>query len=214
MKKVADVYLPDTDNNWLAKWIGADGKQCYQYTRILSALQYLPNKRRRRALDIGAHAGLWTMQLVRHFQRVTAVEPIPANIECWHANCDRLRPAVELIQSAAGDVTGEIELARPSHSMSWLRSREDVAAHERLTVPMLRLDDLPATPVDLLKIDVEGMEYEVLAGAAKLIVLWEPVIIIEEKHDPHHRASGYLQGFGMQCVGKMKCDLIWTWPRR
>jgi hypothetical protein len=41
------------------------------------------------------------------------------------------------------------------------------------------LDELVSGPVDLLKIDVEGMEMETLAGAVRLIEESRPAIYIE-----------------------------------
>lgn len=228
MQKIADVWLPDDDNDWLTAggWIGTDGRQCYQWERIHTALQYLPQKRRRLALDVGAHAGLWTMQLAKWFQRVRAFEPIPTNIECWHANCDRLRPACELVEAAVGQGRGSTELFRPSSSLSWReRAGDDVVTADDETVkprrrtaaavvPLVHLDAWQNEPVDLVKVDVEGREYEVLQGGSRVLCKWEPVVIIEEKHDPLHRASTYLEGLGMKCVAKMKNDLVWIWSRR
>lgn len=47
------------------------------------------------------------------------------------------------------------------------------------TVPMIRLDDLPIGRCKLLKIDVEGMEPDVLDGARNLIKTMRPVLVIE-----------------------------------
>lgn len=47
------------------------------------------------------------------------------------------------------------------------------------SVPVRRLDDLAVGPVDLLKIDVEGMEMAVLAGAETTIARDRPFLFIE-----------------------------------
>lgn len=47
------------------------------------------------------------------------------------------------------------------------------------TIPMLPLDDLVGGPVDFLKIDVEGMEYSVLAGARRILAADRPLLLVE-----------------------------------
>jgi len=47
------------------------------------------------------------------------------------------------------------------------------------SVPVAPLDALVDSPVDFLKIDVEGMEMELLAGAMKLISRYRPILFIE-----------------------------------
>ena len=46
-------------------------------------------------------------------------------------------------------------------------------------MPAKRLDDCGLPPVGFIKIDVEGFEAEVLAGAAELIRRDHPVLVIE-----------------------------------
>jgi len=43
-------------------------------------------------------------------------------------------------------------------------------------IKMIRLDDLIKEKVDVIKIDVEGMEAEVIKGARNLIEKWKPII--------------------------------------
>ena len=54
---------------------------------------------------------------------------------------------------------------------------------ENGTVPVARLDDVLTGRLDLLKIDVESMELQVLAGAEATILRERPVIFIEIAHD-------------------------------
>src|SRR5262249_36966926 len=46
-------------------------------------------------------------------------------------------------------------------------------------IPQAPLDDLVSGPVDFIKIDVEGMEMEALAGAARLIAVQHPFLYVE-----------------------------------
>jgi FkbM family methyltransferase len=56
-------------------------------------------------------------------------------------------------------------------------------SHE--TVPLITLDGLDLPRVELMKIDVEGMEIEVLHGAVNLITKFRPPIYLEyAKNDP------------------------------
>ncbi len=47
------------------------------------------------------------------------------------------------------------------------------------TVKVIRIDDLKLTRCNLIKVDVEGMEVDVLAGAAATIERFRPVLFVE-----------------------------------
>ncbi|MGO9854443.1 MAG: FkbM family methyltransferase [Acidimicrobiales bacterium] len=71
-------------------------------------------------------------------------------------------------------------------------------------VPTFRLDDLVEGPVGFLKMDVEGAEGRVVAGATQLIERDRPIITTELKDEMLRRVSGtsvgdylgYFEGFG------------------
>src|SRR6185503_14091761 len=48
-----------------------------------------------------------------------------------------------------------------------------------LLLPMIALDDLPVKEVHVIKIDVEGSEYDVVRGASRLLSTNHPHLIIE-----------------------------------
>jgi antitoxin component HigA of HigAB toxin-antitoxin module len=73
------------------------------------------------------------------------------------------------------------------------------------------LDQYELPALDLLKLDVEGHEYEALQGAVHSIKKFKPVVIIEEKLDVEKRASAFLEKLGMRCVWHKKHDYLFTW---
>ncbi len=131
------------------------------------------------ALDVGANVGDYTAALLGFgVGRVVAFEPVPASAEAV-ARRFASDPRVTLVREAVGESDERILLNVPSDSeTSVLASRGSGASAfttaplNRIEVPMVTLDTavrrLGGEP-DFLKIDVEGFEPEVLAGARDLI---------------------------------------------
>ena len=141
------------------------------------------------AVDVGAHIGLMSMVLASRFDRVVAIEPNPTCVT-------RLRstmPAnVTVVAAAVAESAGVTELRVPRHNgravaaLGSLAPPAGIVDSVSFTVPSLRLDDMDLGQVDFLKIDVEGYEPEVLAGAA-LTLQTRPVVLIEAEE--RHRAD-------------------------
>lgn len=130
---------------------------------------------RRLAFDIGANIGEWTRWLSLRFEQVVAVEPDPACLVVFRNigvpnNC-------YLLPAAAGAASGKQTLyVRDEGSQSSLDKEHPIGGGDQRTVNVvlecqtrvLTLEEIadffPATPVDFVKIDVEGTEADVLAG--------------------------------------------------
>ena len=141
-------------------------------------------------LDIGANIGslaLLAASLVGSEGRVIAVEPLARNrvLLARAAQASGFRH-VEIIAAAAGDQAGEIELrthpvtsnsARPAAAGE--RLRDELGATVR--VPVVVLDDQLAwlTRLDLVKLDVEGMEPLALRGLERTLTRLRPVLLSE-----------------------------------
>ncbi len=147
------------------------------------------------AIDVGANVGSVLSEIVRVAPagRHLAYEPIPGLAADLRARF----PSVEVRSEALAATSGESTFTHVlSHSgYSGLRERE-TPGHERteqLTVRTERLDDtlpdgfIPA----FIKIDVEGAEGQVLAGAADLLERWRPVVAFE-----HGKVASPLYGTG------------------
>lgn len=140
------------------------------------------------AIDIGANRGVWTHQLAALCPRVYAFEPNPK----MFAILDAARPAnAEAHRIALSDRAGVASLKVPrsargysnqhaSLEINWSEGRE----FGEVEVVTARLDDLNLPACGFIKIDVEGHEAAVVAGALELIARDKPVLLIEleERH--------------------------------
>jgi FkbM family methyltransferase len=152
-------------------------------------------------LDVGANIGVFTTlgaNLVGPEGRVIAIEPIARNAELIERACRSNGFAqVRVIRGAASDREGEIVL-RTSATTS--NAATPAAAGERLladgsiaqAVPAIVLDDALAglERLDLVKIDVEGMEPCALRGLARTLERFRPLLISEFHPWAIERASG------------------------
>jgi FkbM family methyltransferase len=134
----------------------------------------------RTAIDIGANIGLWSYALCNRFETVEAFEPQP---RCYNHLSGCNLPRVNLHNVALSSRTGSAELKIPAHHglrIPGMASLNDVDGEcERFEVTLRQLDEFDFRNVDFIKIDVEGHETEVLAGARDTILREKPVMVIE-----------------------------------
>jgi FkbM family methyltransferase len=160
------------------------------------------------AIDVGANVGVYTITAalrVGTTGRVIAVEPDADYLPRLRANLERNGLGnAEVVVAAAGDADGEVELAiaedRAFSSIKPLVAYAGSGATRR--VRQQRLDSIwdeagqPA--VAFVKVDVEGAEVEVIAGAERLLQRCRPALVVEvrpEQTEPEVRrrlaALGY-----------------------
>jgi FkbM family methyltransferase len=135
-------------------------------------------------VDVGANIGytaLVAAQAVRPGGRVIAVEPHPDNVALLRHNAEaNAAGAVEVVAAAAWREPGTVRLAVSAVNAG--DHRTEALASERATVevPAVRVDDVVGdAAVDLIKLDCQGCEHVVLAGAAELIARSRPLILAE-----------------------------------
>jgi FkbM family methyltransferase len=201
MKQVHGIYLPDGDTTF-AKVLERHGGE-YQLNRYTDALPYI--KRRRTALDIGAHVGMYARQMVKSFGLVYAFEPVPDNYECLNANVDSPGFLPYMCAIGAGAASCRA-MGGEGKSVGWQMVPDATG-----DIIVSTIDALVTDVVDFIKIDVEGMEYDVLLGAEKTILRDRPVILIEEKFDVKCRATHYLASLGLRPAWRKKNDILFIW---
>lgn len=120
-------------------------------------------------VDAGAHIGTFTTMAALHADRVVAVEPNPASAALLRGNVARNGlDNVDVIEAALWVDDDGIELHAQSVSSASSVVRGGDTASDTVAVPTVTLAQLVDRygPVDLLKMDVEGAEFEVLAEAS------------------------------------------------
>ncbi|MBW4034829.1 MAG: FkbM family methyltransferase [Proteobacteria bacterium] len=143
-------------------------------------------------LDVGANIGLTSIVMAARspHDQIIAFEPIPDNLDFLRHNLATNHITnCRVIASAVGDTRGTVRMTSRG---AWSLVRQTIpgappdptAQVSTETVPLTTLDGfcaehLPGQRIDLIKIDVEGFEPNVLAGAAHTIAQWQPTIFME-----------------------------------
>ena len=141
----------------------------------------------RNVVDVGANIGLVALPLARVVQgNVYCFDLSPRNAKFLHDNARRNGlDNIKVFPIAASDRLHSRALRlKTETSLNVANQFSDGDIHsndDAFVIPFAPLDDLlaDAPPIDLLKFDVDGWDYQALRGALKLIDRWSPVIYTE-----------------------------------
>jgi FkbM family methyltransferase len=137
-------------------------------------------------IDVGANFGTFSLlasRLVGASGRVIAIEPQPRLVSMIHSSVSASdATSCEVIEAAAGDEDGEVELLVPlndSGRAGLFRGFSGAKSHTTQRVRSITLDSLGLDEIHLMKIDVEGSESRVIAGGSRTIDRLHPPLLIE-----------------------------------
>lgn len=163
-----------------SKWIAETGR--LDYDREVDVLLPLLS-RGDTVVDVGAMLGGFSgpfKKAVGESGTVHAFEPNPQAFACLERNC----PGVVCHPCALGRCSGylEIKLDATNPGGSFLQSQPGDAS-----VPVFTLDEFARTlggfsKCRLIKIDVEGMEPQVIEGAMDTLKAMRPILFVEINH--------------------------------
>lgn len=169
------------------------------------------------AIDVGANIGTHTIEWARHMTNWGTVTAFEAQEVVFYAlagnivlnNCLNARAKFQ----ALGAYQGRIEVPNPNYFKS--ASFGSIEIHDSDTsedvgqeisrkrsdcnlVPIDTLDNIleHSTRLDFLKIDVEGMELEVLIGAKHTIINLKPIIFVETIKSDKEQITDKLSKYG------------------
>jgi FkbM family methyltransferase len=143
------------------------------------------------ALDVGAWYGPWSRALASRADRVIAFEPNPSVALVLRRTVPANVEVVEAVAGAGTTTTAQLWVplsGRGTEGIASTLAHADDAVP--VTVPATTLDAVVAEQVQgavsIIKIDVEGAEQAVLAGAADTLATHRPVLLIELEY---HRSD-------------------------
>ncbi len=143
-------------------------------------------------LDIGAHIGTFAVPIANEAGKVIAFEPSPEAFSLLSRNAAEHGGNMLLVNKALGRTTGNGSII--------VRKESNAGANTIVPggdIPISTVDS-EVTHADFIKIDVEGMELQVLSGGAQLIERSRPVIMFEvnlSQLRAHHTSPRALERF-------------------
>ena len=193
-------YLPDVATDELQRWI-FDSGNFYEIRLLEKAAPHIPDNAS--VLDVGANIGNHTLYFLKvcNARRVTCFEPQRRVYDTLVRNLE-LNGAdnAETLNVAVGATEGRVK-PLPGFKPRNLGGTA-FAPSEQGSIPCVSLDDVVKEQVDFIKIDVEGMQAEVLKGAWGVIDRYRPPLWIESRPgtEAHEYVSEQLSSRGYRAT--------------
>lgn len=173
-------HVPEGDTK-MTRHIETDitpGQAEYEHKQRTTILKHIPEKNT--FVDVGANVGVWSITLAKYFKHVVSYEPSVRNVECLKKN---VQGRTEIRNTALSDFNGESdfhdEIKNCGNSKLWNENKST----QTYKVKVRKLDDENIENCSLIKMDVQGYEWQVIQGAQKLIETQQPWIAFEVSAD-------------------------------
>jgi len=181
MRKLANGWhVPEGDTK-MTRHIETDKSPSlaeYEQKQRKTILEHIPQKNT--FVDVGANVGVWSITLQQHFKHVVSYEPSKRNVKCLENN---VQGKTEIRNTALSDFNGESqfhdEIKNCGNSKLWAESSQTGLYN----VPVRKLDDENIENISLIKMDVQGYEWQVIQGAQNVIETQQPWIAFEVSAD-------------------------------
>ncbi|MBI3513296.1 MAG: FkbM family methyltransferase [Proteobacteria bacterium] len=152
-------------------------------------------------VEAGANLGALTVPIAKAVGpsgKVIAYEPQPVIAALLRRNVSQNGLAqVEVREAALGSAAGSLRVPEMDYRAVENFGGLSLSADRGSAVPVETIDALKLARLDLIKADVEGMEIEVLEGAAATIARLRPILYVENNRDDRSkRLIATILGFG------------------
>ncbi|MFY9759294.1 MAG: FkbM family methyltransferase [Xanthobacteraceae bacterium] len=166
-------------------------------------------------VDVGANIGALTLslaQIVGPRGAVVAIEPQRAVYQLLCANLALNEIGnVRAIQAAAGTEAGQAFVPVTDHSKPGNFGGIELSSEGGERVDVLTVDSLQLPACQFIKIDVEGREQSVIAGATQTIARFRPALYVE--NDRRHQSADLIRQireFGYTCYWHLRRFIVPT----
>ena len=178
------------------------------------------------AVDCGANIGVHTLEWSRHMRGWGSVVAIEAQERIFYAlagnialqNCFNARA----IWAAVDTKTGEMKIPEPDYEahgsygsleLRQFRNTEYIGQcidyeEPTLKVRTLSIDSLQLPRVDLIKMDIEGMEMDALSGAVTTIQGCRPYLFFEVTKSDETEIGRFLKHVGYSVVRRFGMNVL------
>lgn len=179
IKKINTVY----GNMYVYTQDSSIGKSLMEYGEyMIQEVDLIKNLTNNKSyvIDIGANIGTHTIPLSSHVAKVISFEPDPEIFEVLKKNCSESgQKNIALNNMAIGDGYRQVG-TKFNFGKTTLTDTGKIHCAS--------LDNIRGFPdLDFIKIDVEGMELEVVSGAVNTINYYKPDMLIEMQDDSNNR---------------------------
>jgi len=203
IERINNLWVPSNDaqiEQWREKGYPHMQDRCLnQFTEWCDS----QNKKFTKIVDVGAWCGTWTIAMQEYAKSIHCYEPNKTHFECLQRNVGPYNH-VRVYNQAIGNEDGYVTLSEES------ATQNTRVLLEKGETKISKLDSLGVEEVDLLKIDVEGLEMEVLKGAEKILAGVQYIMIELNNNSKRYGSSNidietHLAELGYKV-------LIKTWP--
>ena len=154
---------------------------------------------RKLSIDVGANVGVYTAALMPVSAHVVAIEPHPRLARVLSSlPTAKVTVRRAIASSMSGEkVALEVEVVDQieADALGHVATGPERKGVRRYLTHTIALDEWAANATGFVKIDVEGHELDVLAGAEKLISAQRPVFLVEAEARHRDQAPGDIFAF-------------------
>jgi FkbM family methyltransferase len=144
------------------------------------------------AIDVGANVGALTVGMADRVGPAGVIHAFEPQRAIHDLLCINVAPFKNIVvhHAAAGPAPGVIRVPPLDYDSVGNFGALSIGGSEGEEVPVLTIDSLNLPQLHLLKIDVEGMEIDVLRGSGETIRRCEPILFVE--NDREHKSEALI----------------------